>query len=119
MPKDLIFQPNINAYCLSNSKQRTKVNIAHSSFGVPQGFILGLILFNIFLNDFLLVINDTDFSSYVDGDTMTDSGNSIHDLILSLQESSEKLFHWFFENQMNGNTDKCHLTVRMDGFLKT
>lgn len=39
------------------------------------------ILFNIFLNYFLLVINDTDFSSYVDGDTMTDSGNGVDDLI--------------------------------------
>ena len=65
------------------------------------------------------MINDTDFSSHVDGDTLTDSGNSIDDLISSLQESSEKLFHWFSEYQMNGNTDKCHLTVRMDGSLET
>ena len=113
MSKDLIFQPKTNAYYLSNRKQRTKVNYAHSSFGVPQGSILWLILFNIFLNDFLFVINDNDFSSHVDGDTMTDSGNSIDDLISLLQESSEKLFHWFYENQMNGSTDKCRLTVRM------
>lgn len=63
------------------------------------------ILFNIFLNYFLLVINDTDFSSYVDGDTMTDSGNGIDDIISPLQESSGKLLYW---------SDKCHFTVRTD-----
>ena len=38
-----------------------------------------------------------------------DSGNSIDEVISSLQESAEKLFQWFSHNQMKGNTDKCHL----------
>ena len=43
-----------------------------------------------------------------------DSGNSTDDVILSLQESAEKLFQWFSHNQMKGNTDKCHLIVGTD-----
>ena len=43
---------------LINKKQRTKINSAYSSweeilFGVPQGSILGLLLFKIFLHDLL------------------------------------------------------------------
>ena len=65
-------------------KQRTKVNYAYSSwdeilFRVPQGYILGPILFNIFLSDLFLVISNTDFSSYADDSTIYNSGNSIDD----------------------------------------
>ena len=104
---------------LSHRKQRTKVNHAYSSweeilFDVPQGSVLGPILFNIFLSDLFLVISNTDFSSYADDNTIYDSGNSIDDVISSLQESAEKLFQWFSHNQMKGNTDKCHLIVSTD-----
>ena len=73
-----------------------------------------VILLNIFLSDLFLVISNTDFSSYADDNTIYDSGNSIDDVISSLQVSGEKLFQWFSHNQMKGNTDKCHLIVSTD-----
>ena len=76
--------------------------------------MLGPTLFKIFLNDFFLVISDTDFSSYADDNTLYDSGNSIGEVISSLKESAEKLFQLFSLNQMKGNTDKCHLIVSTD-----
>ena len=42
---------------------------------------------------------------------MYGSRNSIDDVISSLKESLERLFQWFSDNQMQGNTDKCHLIV--------
>ena len=104
---------------LSHRKQRAKVNHAYSIwdeilFGVPQGSILGPILFSIFLSDLFFVISNTDFSSDADDNTIFDSGNSIDNVISSLQESAEKLFQWFSHNQMKGNTDKCHFIVSTD-----
>ena len=60
------------------------------------------------------MISDSDFSSFADDNNIYDSGNSIEEVISSLQESAEKLFQWFSHNQMKGNTDKCHLIVSTD-----
>lgn len=42
------------------------------------------------------------FSSYVDDNTIFDSGKCIVDVISSLQETSEKLIQMFSNNQMKG-----------------
>ena len=101
---------------LTERKQRTKINQAYSSweeilFGVPQGSILGPILFNIFLSDLFLVVNNVDIASYADDNTIYTSGENIDEVIFSLQESSKKLFKWFTDNQMKTNEEKCHLIV--------
>ena len=99
---------------LTNRKQITKINTKYSSweeilFGVPQVSILGPLLFNIFLCDLFFIMNETEFASYADDNTPFASGQSIDNVMRTLENDSVRLFKWFSNNQMKVNKDKCHL----------
>ena len=108
---------------LSNSKQRTKINSTYSSlleiiFGVPQGSILGPLLFNTFLIDLFFIFEDTDIASYADDNTLYVIADNIDGVIKSLEEASEILFKWFNDNLMRINADKCKLLVTTNNTVK-
>ena len=56
-------------------------------------------------------VKDLNFASYADDNTIYQTGRNVDDTINDLQLSVEKLFRWFSDNQMKGNTDKCHLIM--------
>ena len=101
---------------LKERKQRTKVNGKYSSwkelkFGVPQGSILGPLLFNIFLNDMFYFINETKIANYADDNTTYLTKDSIDELLQVLQIETSEVLKWFRINEMKPNDDKCHLLV--------
>ena len=67
---------------LTNRLERRKTNNSFSKWGkvlngVPQGSILGLLLFNIFLYDIFLSLEKCDLASYADDSTLYTSNKSI------------------------------------------
>ena len=102
----------VNSY-LKNRMQKTKINSEYSSweeimFGVPQGSILGPLLFNIFLCDLFLIMENIDIASYADDNTPYTTGNSMEEVIQKLENAAKTLFQWFSDNQMKANPNKCH-----------
>ena len=101
---------------LSSRKQTTKIDDNYSSwsellFGVPQGSILGPLLFHIFLGDLFFIIKDIDIARYADDTTPFIVKDNIENFIASLEQVSEDLFNWFKNNRLKRNADKCHVLV--------
>ena len=97
----------LNAYRLSlpalklitdyfqNRKQRTKIGSIYSDWediisGVPQGSILGPLLFNIFLCDLLLEDKNNCFSNFADDTTPYSVGSTTTEVLENLSGITKK-----------------------------
>ena len=76
--------------------------------GVPQGSILGPLLFNIFVNDLFLFVSSSKLSNYADDNTLYTFGYNLEEVKEVLLNDLNKVTEWFFENYMVLNAGKCH-----------
>ena len=112
---DKIFLKSIHSY-LSNRKQKVKIKDRYSSwseilFRVPQGSILGPLLFNIFICDMFYFLEDFHIRNYADDSTPYCSGKSAEFVVNHLQHSSTILFKSLNKNYMKVNIGKSHLLL--------
>ena len=101
---------------LHERKQRTKVNGFYSSwrelkFGVPQGSILGPLLFNIFINGIFYFIKETKMANYADDNTIYTVESNIEHLLKPLEKETSLILNWYKINEMKSNDEKCHLIL--------
>lgn len=128
LPHELLLS-KLEAYGLSSSSvkhlasylkkrfQRGKIGDAYSSWlplhkGVPQGSVLGPLLFNIFLNDLLFLPTNSNVNSYADDTQLCLSGPDRTAIQTSLQCDLAIASQWFQENGMSANPNKC-LSMRL------
>ena len=101
---------------LSQRKQRIKINSTYCTWkeikvGVPQGSVLGPLLFNIFINDIFLFLNKTKIYNYADDNTIYPWHRDLNAIISNIEAYGSVLANWFSSSVMKLNADKCHLMI--------
>ena len=101
---------------LTDRKQRIKLAGTFSPWlpvqrGIPQGSILGPLLFNIFINDLPQVIDFTILSTYADDTQIFYAGDNVTDVEHVTNSDLGKIDKWCEENEMRRNHDKYKAMV--------
>ena len=105
----------ISSY-LTNRWHKTKINTSFSTWkellrGVPQGSVLGPLLFNIYFNDLFYFLEETEATNYADDTNIYACDMDLGNLIRRLEHDSLVAIEWFESNYMKLNGDKCHFLI--------
>ena len=100
---------------LNAHKKRTKVGSLYSKWAeikceIPQGSILGLVLFNIFINDLFFVKGKLDICNFVDN-TLYFCGANLKTVLENLTHDASKLLYCFKISFMKANPEKFQFII--------
>ena len=101
---------------LSSREQRTKIGSAYSNWskvlrGIPQGSILGPLLFNIFINDIFFFIEKSEICNFADDNTLYSCDRNLLRIKENLTFDMKNIFLWFRANSLKANAGKFQFMI--------
>ena len=96
---------------LYQRKQRVKIGNVKSEWqeiskDVPQGSILGPLIFNIFMNDLFYFVKRGHLFNYADNNSVSVNSKELNIVSQLLQSEAEVTVRWFCSNAMEANPSK-------------
>ena len=92
---------------LNASKSKTRT----ISYGVPQGSLLGLRLFSLYVNDLPSAITSSEVHLFADDSTFYSIGTNIEEVIDALNETGKQIFAWCCKNKLTIHTGKSEVML--------
>ena len=79
--------------------------------GVPQGSILGPLLFNVFINDIFMFIEKTEVCNFADDYTIYNCGEDLSNNLENIKHDLKILLKWFRINSLQANPEKFQFMI--------
>ena len=101
---------------LTNRTQRIKIGSTFSHWrnilkGIPQGSILGPLLFNIFINDLFFFSAKCEICNFADDSSLYSCGMNLDNIFSNLMQDMENVSEWFVYSSMKANPDKFKFII--------
>ena len=101
---------------LSNRKQGAKIGSSFSDrwniiCGIPQGSILGPLLFDIFINDMLFFISKSEICNFADDNTLSSCRKMLGNILHNLKFDLGHILKWFKVNSSKPDPGKFQFMI--------
>ena len=111
------FKNYLNSICQYVMYNGIKSYQSQVTCGVPQGSILGPLLFLIYVNDLHKVIKNAFLLLFADDSNLFYTGNDMVDITGKINEDLQHLTEWLASNKLSLNIKKTNYMIFLSGYI--